>query len=407
MPYVITKTNGQTLAVIEDAEVDINATSLALIGKNYAGYGLVLDQNFVKLLENFSSSSQPDNSIQGQLWFDSSAANKKLNVCYDGINYKSIANLTVKNTSPGGSTTGDLWWDTVSGQLKAYDGRRYQIIGPIIGATANADWSFEKEAGDGDTTNTEYTIIRAEFNNDPILTIAELGSTLPNIDQGLIPKTGSTLVNNFSNGVKKGITLAGCDVNGSSESSGYFFWGTASDAKSAKVKTDFTGTNANHYVTFSPSTSGDQKLYTTSTFYFNPSTNVLNATATAARYADLAERYEADTVYDEGTVLVVGGSKEVTTTNRAADPLVAGVVSKSPAYMMNSEAGNNDTHPYIALKGRVICKVQGPVKKGDLLVTSKHPGFATVYVEGDHPKAIFAVALADFDGDLGTVEVKI
>lgn len=406
MPYVITKTNGQTLTVIEDAEVDINSTSLTLIGKNYAGYGLVLDQNFVKLLENFASSSQPSNSLQGQLWFDNSSSNKKLNLCYDGTNYKPIANLTVKPSTPGGAIIGDLWWDTTTGQLKAYDGRKFQLVGPVVGTTSNAVWAYDKESGEGDSTNTEYPIIRAEFNNNPILTVAELGESLPD-DQTLVPRTGSTLENNFSNGVKKGVTLAGCDASGSSEASGYYFWGTASDAKSAKVKTAFTGTNASHYVTFAPATSGDQKLYTTSTFFFNPSTNVLNATATAARYADLAERYEADKAYSPGTVVVVGGDKEITTTTVAADPAVAGVISLAPAYMMNSEAGTDETHPYVALKGRVKCKVYGPVTKGDLLVTSRHPGYACVYVNGDHPKSVFAVALESFSGEFGMIEVKI
>ena len=114
MPYVITKSNGQTLAIIEDAEVDVTATSLALIGKNYSGYGLVIDQNFVKLLENFSSSAQPSNVLQGQLWFNSSASNKKLNVCYDGVNFKTLANIAAKSGRPDGATDGDLWWDTDS-----------------------------------------------------------------------------------------------------------------------------------------------------------------------------------------------------------------------------------------------------------------------------------------------------
>lgn len=406
MPYIITKTNGQTLTVIEDAQIDIESSSLTLIGKNYSGYGFVLDQNFVRLLENFASSSAPSNSLQGQLWFDNSSANRKLNVCYDGVNYKSIANLAVKETSPAGSVTGDLWWDTTAGQLKAYDGRKFQIVGPSVGTTANASWNFDKEAGAGDTTNTEYSIIRAEFNGEPILTVAELGATLPD-ETTLVPKSGSSLENNFVFGVKKGITIAGCDVNGSSEESGYYFWGTASDAKSAKVKTDTTGTNASHYVTFAPATSGDQKLFTTSTFYFNPSTNVLNATATAAFYADLAERYEADRPYPPGTVVIVGGSKEITTTSQAANPAVAGVISQAPAYMMNCDAGTDETHPYVALKGRVKCKVYGAVTKGDLLVTSRHPGYACVYVNNDHPKAVFAVALESFAGEFGEIEVKI
>jgi len=402
MPYVITKTNGQTLAVIEDAEVDIESTSLALIGKNYAGYGLVLDQNFVKLLENFSNSSQPDNTLQGQLWFDNNPASRKLNVCHDGSNFKSLANLNVKSTTPSGSTVGDLWWDTSAGQLKAFDGSSYKIVGPEISAAVNSQWVFENETP-VENPNTEYTVIKANFGNVPFLTITP-------IDQNtgtFTPVIGSDLLTNFINGVKKGITLAGCDANGSSENAGNYFWGTASDALAANAKTDFTSTTTNHYVTFAPSVSGNQKLYTTSTFFFNPATNVLNATATAARYADLAERYAADAVYSAGTVVVVGGDKEITVTNIAANTAVAGVISKLPAYMMNSEAGDNSTHPYVALKGRVLCKVYGPVTKGDLLVTSRHPGYACVAMQGDHPRAVFAVALESFSGEFGIIEVKI
>ena len=106
------------------------------------------------------------------------------------------------------------------------------------------------------------------------------------------------------------------------------------------------------------------------------SANIVTATATTARYADLAERYEADGVYGPGTVLVFGGDKEVTESTVASHHAVAGVVSTDPAYMMNSEAGNNDTHPYVALTGRVPCKVTGPVSKGDLMVTSTVPGHA-------------------------------
>jgi hypothetical protein len=75
--------------------------------------------------------------------------------------------------------------------------------------------------------------------------------------------------------------------------------------------------------------------------------------------------------------------------------------------MMNSDAGTDETHPYIALKGRVQCKIQGPVKKGEMLVTSQHPGHATSYLGDHHPKAVFAVALEDFDGEFGMIEVKI
>ena len=102
-----------------------------------------------------------------------------------------------------------------------------------------------------------------------------------------------------------------------------------------------------------------------------------------ATYADLAERYAADAPYEPGTVLVFGGEAEVTTTTKIADRAVAGIVSTDPAYLMNSKAGSSQTHPAIALKGRVPCKVVGVVKKGDLIVTSNIPGHAKAALENE------------------------
>jgi len=108
--------------------------------------------------------------------------------------------------------------------------------------------------------------------------------------------------------------------------------------------------------------------------------NLFKGTATQARYADLAERYEADSYYEPGTVLVFGGEKEVTTTYTLADTRVAGVVSTNPAYLMNAEAGDDSTYPAVALRGKIPVKVSGAVKKGDVLVSSFIPGYAEVAV---------------------------
>ena len=102
--------------------------------------------------------------------------------------------------------------------------------------------------------------------------------------------------------------------------------------------------------------------------------NVVTATATQAQYADLAENYEADAEYEPGTVLVIGGQKEVTQSIEPSSYAVAGVVSTDPAYLMNSQADG----VAVALRGRVPCKVAGVCKKGDVLVTSDVPGHAMV-----------------------------
>jgi hypothetical protein len=124
-------------------------------------------------------------------------------------------------------------------------------------------------------------------------------------------------------------------------------------------------------------------------------------------YADLAEKYAADRVYTEGMVLVIGGSNEVTTTSIRANVAVAGIVSINPAFKLNCAAGSDDSHPYIALKGRVPCKVIGPVYKGNLLVTSSKPEYAEAFKDGDSPNAVLGIALADMLDNFGVVDVKV
>jgi len=103
---------------------------------------------------------------------------------------------------------------------------------------------------------------------------------------------------------------------------------------------------------------------------------LLYTTATAARYSDLAERYESDTVLEAGDVVKLGGSKEITLTEEAGDTEVLGVISTDPALMMNSAAGPDTTHPYVAMVGRVPCKVKGPVNKFERVIASDIAGVA-------------------------------
>jgi hypothetical protein len=133
-----------------------------------------------------------------------------------------------------------------------------------------------------------------------------------------------------------------------------------------------------------------------------------NGTATSAKYADLAERYAADAPYSEGTVVVFGGEAEVTASTSYAQRSVAGVVSTKPAVMMNAEAGNSQTHPFIALQGRVPVKVTGEVKKGDILVASNIAGTATAW-DNDNadPRMTAYVGIAISDAVDGFVEVKV
>ena len=103
-------------------------------------------------------------------------------------------------------------------------------------------------------------------------------------------------------------------------------------------------------------------------------------TATSAEYADLAERYHADAEYDAGTVVRIdrGDACEITQTTEEADINVFGIISTAPGFEMNAGAGTDATHPFVALSGRVPCKVIGTIHKGDRLVTSNTPGTARI-----------------------------
>jgi len=115
----------------------------------------------------------------------------------------------------------------------------------------------------------------------------------------------------------------------------------------------------------------------------NFTAGVITATATAARYADLAEKYTSDENYDPGTVLELGGIAEVTQTRRPTSLAIAGIVSTDPAYLMNSDSEGIS----VALIGRVPCKVTGKINKGDILVSSDIPGHAKAHREIHNPPA--------------------
>lgn len=125
----------------------------------------------------------------------------------------------------------------------------------------------------------------------------------------------------------------------------------------------------------------------------------LQGNASSSSYADLAERYESDSIYDAGTVVKIGGMKEVTQTTSEACKHVFGVISDKPGFMLNSQAGTDKTHPYVALAGRVGVKVKGPVKKGWRLIASSEPGVAVAIDDSKmdmvSPYAVFGRALED------------
>ena len=416
MSYILNKTNGVSIATVPDATIDLT-TDLSLPGRNYAGYGEYQNENFIKLLEHFANTTAPSKPIEGEIWYDTT--NKHLNF-YDSVEWKSIANLEVAISSPLNDNNkpaiGNLWYNPNEEQLFAFNGDNYVLIGPPIGADTNAGWRGDFEREGALPTDPKIYNTKAVIGPDVVAIVSNQEYTVAEHTDNAYP------IYNVDNNPRlhRGINLIGADATtGSSEAADVYFWGTAAHAVYANTATSsaaaaFTVSSVNAYqpVPFlTTATNGRATINVDYGFTYNASTHYLKATrfegvATSALYADLAERYEADAVYEAGTVLVIGGDKEVTTTVIYADTRVAGIVSKNPAYMMNSEAGTDETHPYIALKGRVPCKIIGPVKKGDLLVTSAHPGYACVggpVVTG----AVIGKALENKSEGFGVIEVLV
>lgn len=132
--------------------------------------------------------------------------------------------------------------------------------------------------------------------------------------------------------------------------------------------------------------------------------NVITATATSARYADLAEKYTADAYYEPGTVVCFGGDKEVTLNKETGSTTVAGVITTNPAYVMNSDL-DSEYVACIALQGRVPVKVLGSVRKGDLMIGTIN-GHATAKLYPD-VGTVIGKALEDFDGLYGVIEIAV
>lgn len=135
--------------------------------------------------------------------------------------------------------------------------------------------------------------------------------------------------------------------------------------------------------------------------------NTVFARATSAQYADLAEMYVSDNSYPPGTVVEFGGTHEITITTNSHSTAVAGIVSTNPSYLMNSTQVGEHVLP-VALTGRVPCRVQGPVKKGDVLVASSTPGVAQRIGMNWQPGCVVGKAMEVIDtAEIQTIEVAV
>ena len=393
MAYTILKSDGTTLCTIPDGTINTTSSSLGLPGRNYAGYGNVLDTNFVHIMESFADTTPPPNPLRGQLWFNISAGSggNTLYVCPTDGEANASAWLALTSTTSGGAATfGSV---TVTGNLTANNLTASNVVTAASGVFTNISVSGNANIATGNiTTAIIGTTNTAAITSGSATTAGAITGTWT-ISGG---SSGNSLIVANGNVYTSGIRT---DNYYYANGSPFNPSGTYGNANVAAYLPTYTGNLQPSLVTTSAIAGGG----TISGIWTLSAGARLNAT-----YADLAERFEADSTYDPGTVVELGGDAEVTAVVQELSEDVFGVVSNTAAYLMNAGAGNDDTHPPIAVGGRVQVKVTGKVRKGQRLVSAGN-GIARAAKAGEATSFnTIGRALAHKNDDsVGTVEAFV
>jgi len=155
MSYILNKTDGTLLVTLVDGSIDTTSTDLTLIGRNYKGFGEFINENNIKLLENFSSSGSPNNPLRGQLWYDTADARLKI---FNGSDWKVAGGPIVSNQQPNNLVAGDLWIDDAKNRLYFWDGTDLVLVGPSYTAgQGKTGLEADSVIDDG---NVERTILK-------------------------------------------------------------------------------------------------------------------------------------------------------------------------------------------------------------------------------------------------------
>jgi hypothetical protein len=436
MAYTVTKTAGTVITTVADGTVNTTSTSLTLIGKNYAGYGIFLNENYVQLLENFSNTTPPTAPLTGQLWYDN--VNDILKIYNSDTNiWKPISSSITSATAPSAaiSVTGDIWWDTTNAQLKVWSGSAWITIGPSYTSTAGTSGPITQTILD--TLGASHVVTQFFISNSVIMILSKDSSFTPQtaipgfatILPGLNLISASTLTGaqftgattgastlggftpaqflrsdisqttNFAFGAAGGLTV-GSDLVFDASSGTVAVVSETTLNKNIRFDVNQNGVTAQallltastNSATFGNSVTVSGRLSVTgnitATAPIMPITNntvnigsagnrfanihatFLVGTSVTAQYADLAERFAADTPMLPGTVVELGGAREITQAVQELSEAVFGVISTQAGFLMNGDAGDNNTHPAIAVNGRVPVRVIGAVRKGDRLVSA-------------------------------------
>jgi len=219
MAYTVNNFNGAFLTTVADGTID-TTTDIRFVGKNYAGYGEIQNENFLHLMENFANVSPPSKAVVGQIWYDSTSTEKKLKF-WDGVNWRIAGGAKAQGTPPTGLSAGEFWWDNVSKQLYTWSGTEFVLIGPETSPDLGASAVSARVVKDN--LGNPHTIVElkaggnivAVVNSDDAFQLDTLQNSIPGF--------------NPPNEIKKGITLANTGTTGITSDS-HRFWGTSSNA---------------------------------------------------------------------------------------------------------------------------------------------------------------------------------
>ena len=467
MSYTINLFNGTVLATVADGTIDTTATNIKLVGKNYTGYGEILNENYVWMLENFASDTQPTTPLVGQLWWNTDIGTLTV---YDGTQFKAVSSSTVDVAEPTGAVEGDLWWDSGNEQLYVYNGATWVLIGPAFAAGIGQSGAIVETIQDTGLTDhiivstfvadTIVTITSKDATFTPNVAITDFGDIKPGVNMtdpsgaiagarfwgkaadstalaGLIETqflrrdiadntigkitfatnlgisigaaaatgqltistgafnsvdllntgTSGNLLLKATNSVAAPITMFDFDpdalvISGSNNKLIDLLDPTAAQHAATKAYVDgVTGITAGTEAVLAdgsvsmsgillPDTDGTVDMGSVAFTFQNIYATTFQGESTTALYADMAERFEADATLEPGTVVALGGDKEITAAMTEGSNDVFGVISTKPAHLMNAGAGSDETHPPVAMAGRVPVRVTGQVRKGDRLISA-------------------------------------
>ena len=428
MAYTVRNSNNVVVATVADNAID-TTTDLTLIGKNYNGYGQKLNENLIYLLENFTKTSAPTKPIKGQLWYDATTNDLKI---YNGSSFvaaiKAASSLTVSSTITvtGNANVGNLGTTglitatgnisggnlTTAGVLSVTGNANVGNLGTtgLITATGNISGgnlttggvlSVTGNANVGNLGTTGLITATGNVSGGNLTTTGVVSAT-GNVSGGNLTTTGVvSATGNVSGGnlTTTGVVSATGNVSGgnlttagvlsvtgnanvgnlgtttavittgniTTINSGTMQNGNSNVKITANSNVTINVTAANSYTfatgSFAPNGNAAQQLGLTGARWSN-----IWGVSSSALYADLAEKYWSDGNYEAGTVVKIGGNREITICDDDCSKDVFGCISQNPAYLMNDN--NFENYQPVVLHGRSIVKIIGKVNKGDRLVSA-------------------------------------